>query len=276
GHDAGVTTLVTSSDGRWVATASCDLTVIIWDARGACISQEWIAHDGYVWDLAFSPDSRYIVSAGGDGKVAIWDISGSALQVASLEGHAAPCSNCAWSSDGAYIASRDIDGTLRLWDARTFQPLPLDGAEKTTLYPTAAAFSSESARVAVGYADRTICTWDMATRQQSLVLKTHGWVYDVVFSPDGRLLLSASKEQTMKVWDAHTGAMVHALGGHESRVWEVCFSPCGSYIASASEDETVRCGGRVTDRAWRRSPTTVTRCRMLRLPPTGRCCGLGR
>ncbi|EJF55393.1 WD40 repeat-like protein, partial [Dichomitus squalens LYAD-421 SS1] len=73
GHDSPVTALVVSSDGRWVATASMDATIILWDARDACISQEWFAHDGGVSDLAFSSDNRHLLSAGEDGKVSVTD-----------------------------------------------------------------------------------------------------------------------------------------------------------------------------------------------------------
>ncbi|EJF62748.1 WD40 repeat-like protein, partial [Dichomitus squalens LYAD-421 SS1] len=281
GHDAVVTTLVISSDGSWVATASDDSTIILWDARDACISQQWIAHDGEVHDLAFSPDSRYIASAGGDRTVAIWDISGSAHQVASLQDHVIVCNKCAWSSDGAYIASRD-GNTIRLWDARTFRLLPLNDAEKTKLnellfspdrrwllihngnacgvwdvvsgaylafplqrynerYSLRAAFNPKSSHIAVGYDDGKLHVWNVATGQEPLFWQAHENrpVRYVVFSPDGRLLLSTAGK-VVKTWDADTCATVQSLEGHKSWMTEACFSPCGKYIASASNDETVR------------------------------------
>ncbi|EJF58830.1 WD40 repeat-like protein, partial [Dichomitus squalens LYAD-421 SS1] len=280
GHDSRATALVVSSDGRWVATASRDSTIILWDARDTNISQEWFSHDPGVWYLAFSPDSRYLASVGVDGKVIIWDISRSSHQVTVLEGYTTPLRGCSWSESGAYIAALDNDGTIRLWDGRTLQPLPLDGANKrqedmllfspdghwlfahnldssgiwdvasgTYLalqrggpdHPCSAAFSRSSTRVAVGYYRGSIHVWDIAARREPLLLEAHeSFVHDVVFSPDGRLLLSASWDKTMKISDARTGAVVRSLDGHKGRVHKACFSPCGRYIASASVDKTVR------------------------------------
>ena len=54
------------------------------------------------------------------------------------------------------------------------------------------------------------------------------------------LVLSASHDGSVKVWNASTGVMISLLERHSNRVMAACFSPCGSYIASASSDETVR------------------------------------
>ncbi|EJF64795.1 WD40 repeat-like protein [Dichomitus squalens LYAD-421 SS1] len=127
GHDAVVTALVASKDGQWVATASHDSTIILWDGHFAHISREWIAHDGHVNDLAFSPDSRYVASAGADGKVGIWHVTGQPRRVTTLEGHpqAPSVITCAWSPNGATIASRYYDGVVCIFDGRSFEQLLL-------------------------------------------------------------------------------------------------------------------------------------------------------
>jgi WD40 repeat protein len=62
----------------------------------------------------------------------------------------------------------------------------------------------------------------------------------VAFSPDGRRLASASRGNTVKLWDAATGQEVLTLKGHTSAVTSVAFSPDGRRLASASQDSTVR------------------------------------
>ena len=62
----------------------------------------------------------------------------------------------------------------------------------------------------------------------------------VAFSPDGKQLVSASHDQTVRLWDAATGEQVKKLEGHSGKVKAVAFSPNGRRLASASDDRTVR------------------------------------
>jgi len=65
------------------------------------------------------------------------------------------------------------------------------------------------------------------------------YVRSVVFSPDGRQILSCSGD-AIKLWDAATGRELRTFSGHMSLVYCVTFSPDGKYIASGSGDATVK------------------------------------
>ena len=65
------------------------------------------------------------------------------------------------------------------------------------------------------------------------------FVRSVAFSPDGRLLASASKDQTIKLWETASGRQLFTLT-QPDEVWAVAFSPDGSLLASGSKDQTVR------------------------------------
>jgi len=64
-------------------------------------------------------------------------------------------------------------------------------------------------------------------------------VNGVAYSPDGARVVSASSDNTLIMWDAQTGAIVHKLEHHAGAVNSVAYSPDGSLIASASTDKTI-------------------------------------
>ncbi len=65
-------------------------------------------------------------------------------------------------------------------------------------------------------------------------------VYSAKFSPDGKLILTISKDHTAKLWDATTGMLLNTLKGHTGEIYSAVFSPDGEMIATASIDHTCR------------------------------------
>src|SRR5215475_12209570 len=66
-----------------------------------------------------------------------------------------------------------------------------------------------------------------------------GIVYSVAFSPDGpngRMIASGSGDNTIRIWDAGSGRLIHSFEGHSDVIHSVAFSPDGKMIASASAD----------------------------------------
>jgi WD40 repeat protein len=65
-------------------------------------------------------------------------------------------------------------------------------------------------------------------------------VFDAAFSPDGKCVVTASFDNTARVWDAESGQLLATLAGHTGSVFEASFSPDGNFIVTASGDGMAR------------------------------------
>ena len=100
--------------------------------------------------------------------------------------------------------------------------------------------------------DLAISSWQLAKSEEAhfaaakafaeplWILKHDSAVQLATFSPDGQRILSASDDQTARLWDANSGHLLITLKGHTGRMWSAAFSADGQYIVTASWDHTAR------------------------------------
>jgi WD40 repeat protein len=234
-HEALVSTVAYSADGRRIASGSWDKTVWVWDAAtGAGLL--WLrGHKHQVDSVAVSPDGRWIASGSNDGTVRVWDAANGALLLSLVNDSAV--SSVAFAPEARRLASSGR--TVRIWDAASGAPLHcLRGHEN---WVASVAFSADGRLLASGSEDKTVRIWDSVSGAQILCLRGHeGAVLSVAFAPKGSQLASASEDRTVRVWDAASGIQLLCLHGHESAVTSVAFAPDGRRVASGSHDKTVQ------------------------------------
>ena len=65
-------------------------------------------------------------------------------------------------------------------------------------------------------------------------------VSTAVYSTDGKFIVTASWDNTAKIWDATEGKLLSDLKGHTGSLTSAQFSPNGKYIITTSKDSTAR------------------------------------
>ena len=94
--------------------------------------------------------------------------------------------------------------------------------------------------IVVGFLSGNVVIFDGITGSQTTILSGYtDDVTSVVFSSDGRLIVSGSDDKTVKLWDVQTGGVVKTFHGHTGHVFSVSISADHTRIASGSGDRTI-------------------------------------
>lgn len=229
-----------SPDGKYLLSGSPGPITWLWDARTGKPVQEFKGSTGGTWEVKFSPDGRYVIT-GDDHLTRLWDVRTGTL-VRELNAHIEGeiiGGNIAvtFSPDGKTIATGEQDGTIRTWDVETGQQLTKFNTEGNSVYIE----YSPDGKTLVSISGKIAQLFDTVTGKEIHRLVGHteltAWAG---FSPDGRMIVTASHDKTLRLWDAATGQELHQFFGHTGPITTVTFSPDGRYILAGSEDRTAR------------------------------------
>jgi WD40 repeat protein len=72
------------------------------------------------------------------------------------------------------------------------------------------------------------------------ITETGGPVYGVAVSPDGSLVADGGLDWIVRIFDAHTGQLLHRMEHHRHNIYAMAWSPDGKWIVSGSRDQTVQ------------------------------------
>jgi WD40 repeat protein len=109
---------VVAPDGSWLASASYDKTVRIWDPTTGTTGHTLTGHTDGVRALVVAPDGSWLASASTDGEVRIWDPTTGTTRH-TLTGHTNKVRALVVAPDGCWLASASTDETVRIWDPTT-------------------------------------------------------------------------------------------------------------------------------------------------------------
>ncbi|KAL5173564.1 Notchless [Glycine soja] len=114
GHQQLVNHVYFSPDGQWVASASFDKSVKLWNGTTGKFVAAFRGHVGPVYQISWSADSRLLLSGSKDSTLKVWDIRTRKLKQ-DLPGHSDEVFSVDWSPDGEKVASGGKDKVLKLW-----------------------------------------------------------------------------------------------------------------------------------------------------------------
>jgi len=199
-----------SKDGKWLATASLDNTVCLWDVenkqrrmqykhRGICLDLDWL-------------DEELFASCSADKVIHVLSVNHHD-PIAVLTGHEGEVNQIKANPSGTRLMSCSDDMTARIWEMRRVK------------------HSSQPDQVAVSGEMRS--------------LEGHrNWVTGISWCPtkiakDHELVATASFDSTARLWDADTGSCLQVFTHHKKPIYSIAFSPDGRWLATGGGDGLV-------------------------------------
>lgn len=236
-----------SPDGQNVGLGTATGTVEIWSLNTEQTARAWRDPDGQPDDLAFSPDGKLIATCL-DRTVAVREIAtGKIMHTFTYPDypgrnnnpHLPDVTKAAFHARGDRLISSYM-WSLREWDLATGNEILWLKLDPSGYVPDnighiySVGLSRDGQLLATG-CHEDVVIWDTSSREQLMQLKGHtDPVFSVAFSPDRRLLATASWDRTVRVWDLEKRKQVHLLTGHSNPVRSVIFHPDGNRIISGS------------------------------------------
>lgn len=210
GHKGTVVALAATPDGKYVISAGDGVRV--WDAATKKLVREINDHEKTVWSLAVSPDSKLLLSGGGDETVRLTEIeTGNTLRV--LTGLQQRVRAVTFSPDGKWIAAAAVGANVvRMWDVESGHEIARFEGNKTGVMSL--CFSPDGKRLVVGggrlnaqgewdvqKTDGAIWVWDPESSVIVQRFQGHtGYTNGLVFTPDGKSLISSGWDNRASMW----------------------------------------------------------------------------
>lgn len=210
--------------------------IVTWSTADGAPRGSLEGHTRALYQIAFAPDGNTLVSASLDGTVRIWDFQ-NRRQIASFippnSGfiRAVDCSSRGVVAVGSGAGN---GATTSLYD--------LTGAPIRTFYQQSGplCFSRDGCLLAgTAWRAGVVTVWDAATGDELDSWTAHPGTQanGVVFSADGRVLVSSGADGTLKFWEVPGHKELGSIRGHDGPAYALALSPDGNTLASTGPDD---------------------------------------
>jgi WD40 repeat protein len=227
-----------SPDSRWMAAAVnngdlhiVDTTTADWSARTV------LPNVGL--PMTFSGDASTLLTLESEARtLRRWNVASKAL----LSTTRLETTNVTWgyssiTPEGNVLALASNRGPIEIFETRTGRRL--DRLERRGLVDSI-ELSRDGEYLAIGTGNAGVL-WNIAAQRPMWTGKGHrDRVFSIKFSPDQKMIATASWDTDVRLWEVTTGKELAVLTGHRAAVLNCAFSPDGRTLASKSDDRTIK------------------------------------
>ncbi|KAK4102039.1 WD40 repeat-like protein [Parathielavia hyrcaniae] len=198
------------------------------------------AHTHWINDIALAQQHTALVSASADLQVKVWRPLASDIKEPVTIGQHADYVRCLATSSQStnWVASGGLDRKIYLWDlSGAGKTLEIDvQGEEVSQKGSVYALGATHDILANGGPESIVRLWDPKSGQRITKFVGHtDMIRAVLISESGDMVLSASADQTVKVWSVTAGRCMHTLTMHDHSVWALFSDDPGLNIFYSSD-----------------------------------------
>ena len=232
--------MAVTRNGSQIVVGRQDQVLRVYDTRVRRFSGIPGAHNDLISAVGLAANDTRAVSASLDGELAGWNMANGEL-VHRLRGHESDIYSLAVFPDGIRCATVDRNGMVRIWDLQEGKSLVEFRADERPV--SAVAVSADGSLLATGSWFGGSRLWSLK-EDQPIELKQlqghRGLISRLVFTSDSQQLVSASRDQTARIWNVATAKVEFVLKGHGAPIYGLDVSPDGKLAVTSSEDRRVK------------------------------------
>lgn len=261
-HEDLVFGIAFDASGNKAASCSRDGSIFVWDAAIWKIIKRFCYPDGWQCGVstAFSPDGNFLLTTGFEqtknfaakqGELTVWDLE--KTEAIQRWTHDVGFGAALFTRDGRHVAAgiahhgpRQANRSeIRLFNISTGEQIRHFVAPGLMGTITGVALSPDESLIAGSTNDRSIVIWSVKTGRVRRSFKVTGWITGILFSQDGRSLISATGDGLMKSWDIsrllsrnapEESVTLAALSGGTD--W-IAYNPEGDYDCSPGAEKHI-------------------------------------
>ena len=225
-----------SKDSKYLAVCAADFSVFVFQVPSLNHVSTVQKNSACAASITFFNNSSKMLTSGARGTINVYTIPTFQLAKTVVFNENSPIVSILISSDDSTVLVLNADGSIGIFDSSFNQQPNIVSTDTSFMY--SAALSKSSTFLAIASREKEVKVFSLVGGfKLEKTLEGHtDYVVCVSFSPDGKVVFTGSKDETVRAWDLETSSSLGIFGSHSNTVFNIAHHPDKNMFITCSGD----------------------------------------